>query len=74
MFACAQARHDRVSLSRGDTHPLTVSPVLGFSRQTAYRAISGDPVRNPRIPMGSEKALQIALDCDPRTPLYRDAA
>ena len=49
--------------------PVTVD-LLVFMRQNAHRRRTGGRCHDIRNPMGPEKASQIALDCDPRTPLY----
>ena len=43
-----------------------------FFSLSACTRLSRAGVTRSRNPIGSEKACQIALDCDPRTPLFGD--
>ena len=45
---------------------------LVFFSLSACTRLSRVGVTRSRNPIGSEKACQIALDCDPRTPLFGD--
>ena len=53
------------------SRPESCATLVFFSLSACTR-LSRAGVTRSRNPMGSEKACQIALDCDPRTPLFGD--
>ena len=65
-------RQDCVALSRGDTACVMTRPAWFMCPQSALRGLSGVLGREQRNPMGPEKGAEIALDCDPHTPLFGD--